>query len=56
MSLGGRRCGDWAVMRPHLARALGAQAPILVQAEASSQRFAAFFEGFARANDLRLVP
>lgn len=48
--LEGARSRDWGAMRPHVQAALGGIGQdILVEAEASSPRFEAFFAGFARA-------
>ncbi|WP_370302607.1 hypothetical protein [Pseudooceanicola sp.] len=48
--LDGRRRDDWQVMRPLIAADLDAEGHhILTTAEQSSDRFAAFFAGFARA-------
>ena len=45
-----RRCGDWTMMRPHVTAYLGAEGhDILNYAEQSTDKFDAFFEGFARA-------
>ena len=48
--LGAARRRDWTAMRPHVAAALSEIGhDILAEAEASSDRFADFFSGFARA-------
>ncbi len=50
MQMQSARSADWDRMRPLLMRQVdGAEAEIVEAAEASSDRFGAFFEGFARA-------
>jgi len=53
LRLEGRRSADWVAMRPHVAAALSESGhDILAEAEASSDRFEAFFARFARAGGM----
>jgi hypothetical protein len=50
INLGQARSGDWQKMRGHVLPYLGPHShEVLMQAEASTDKFDAFFEGFARA-------
>lgn len=50
--LGRLRSGDWSKMREHVLAALDLPCQgVLMRAESSTEEFAAFFEGFARANE-----
>ncbi|MEO0936810.1 MAG: hypothetical protein AAFY38_01505 [Pseudomonadota bacterium] len=51
LHISGARSSDWHVMRPLILRGFADDiATMIAQAEASSDQFNAFFEGFARAN------